>query len=265
MLLGLGGKKGVGKSTLADNIIKSDLVVGGCSKRSFATTLKNILAEWLGPYGDPSVFTDPKKKDLLLQYTLENHTVEQLAVIIARHIPASIASTNSILMASKHMVGWLDKHRYLNPRVSVNPNSSDLNQTVFQSVWFITARALMQEFGSEACRGYISKDVWVRQEEFLLERNLVPGLSIYDDVRFPEEVEMIHDHGGVVIEILRDGFDPDMEDHHMSENQKLDFDGHYVLQDSDASATPNVITETFLNSMQDIECLMLDLPYKREL
>ncbi len=89
----------------------------------------------------------------------------------------------------------------------------------------LSARHVMQQLGTEVVRG-IHPLSWI----FAWERSLSTvseGASIVvDDVRFPNEVQAIKDHGGIVLKLEKLGA-PALLDVHASENTDLleaDFD-----------------------------------------
>lgn len=79
----------------------------------------------------------------------------------------------------------------------------------------VSARTLMQTLGTEWGRNLIHPDFWVMITAAKFER--LAGhpyargqdgsiLAVSDDVRFPNEVDMIHAYGGLVIEIKRPNY-----------------------------------------------------------
>ena len=69
----------------------------------------------------------------------------------------------------------------------------------------ITPRRILQEFGTEIVREQINKDFWVhamRKKLQMYENVVIP------DVRFYNEIQMVKDEGGVLIQISR-GPDPE--------------------------------------------------------
>lgn len=63
-------------------------------------------------------------------------------------------------------------------------------------------RRLLQVFGTEVVRNNFGRDAWVN----IARERMVPGVDyVFTDCRFPNEVEMIHRAGGLVIRIDRPG------------------------------------------------------------
>lgn len=70
-------------------------------------------------------------------------------------------------------------------------------------LWGITTREFMQRLG-QGLRDGIAPDVWVKVlETQLLREQETFGLAIIDDVRMPNEVEMVHRLGGIMIRVTR--------------------------------------------------------------
>jgi len=62
-----------------------------------------------------------------------------------------------------------------------------------------TPRLALQLLGTEGCRNTINKDIWVYS---LLKRASTTN-TIVTDVRFKNEIETIHNHGGKIVRIKR--------------------------------------------------------------
>ena len=70
-------------------------------------------------------------------------------------------------------------------------------------LWGITSREFMQRLG-QGLREAIAPDVWVKVlETQILREQEQYGLILIDDVRMPNEVEMVHRLGGIMIRVIR--------------------------------------------------------------
>ena len=65
-----------------------------------------------------------------------------------------------------------------------------------------------------------AEDIWIHA----LDHHTKGKNIIIDDVRFPNEVDWIHDNGGFVININRDRTELELADNHESENWNLYYD-----------------------------------------
>lgn len=70
----------------------------------------------------------------------------------------------------------------------------------------VTPRSILQEYGTEIIRNNLHQEFWI----YALERKILNYLNspldrgvVISDVRFPNEVKFIQDHGGYVVEIQR--------------------------------------------------------------
>jgi len=68
--------------------------------------------------------------------------------------------------------------------------------------WGFTTRDFLQRFGTEAMRNNFGADFWVRH----MRTRLRPGARYaITDCRFPNEVNLVRDLGGVVVRVVRPG------------------------------------------------------------
>lgn len=67
----------------------------------------------------------------------------------------------------------------------------------------VTPRMILQEFGTDVCQDWISKEVWV---ESLFRRKHSQDFAI-TDVRFSHEVRAVKERGGLLVRVMR-GDDP---------------------------------------------------------
>ena len=86
-----------------------------------------------------------------------------------------------------------------------------------------TGRRLLQELGV-GCRNVLGADVWV---DALMGR--ITGPTVITDVRFPNEVTAIANHGGIVVRVVRPGVCPARG--HISETSLDDLDLPVIVND----------------------------------
>ena len=80
----------------------------------------------------------------------------------------------------------------------------------------LTPRWILQYWGTDVCRKAFHNDIWIASLENKL-RNSQDDIVI-SDVRFPNEIQAIHNAGGQVVRIKR-GPDPDWFEHAESYNR----------------------------------------------
>lgn len=85
--------------------------------------------------------------------------------------------------------------------------TDDFKNTLTDITWNgkkLTAREVMEIVGTDIFRS-LKKDVWVSATINLIKKEN-PEIACIVDVRFPDEVEAIHEIGGKVIRLTRDPF-----------------------------------------------------------
>ena len=92
----------------------------------------------------------------------------------------------------------------IDPQVLTSPSMKD----EMLSQWGLSARQILQRFGTEVARS-VHPDVWVhalacKLRTFTAICNETP-VFVIDDVRFENEIEFIHAAGGIIIEVSRPG------------------------------------------------------------
>ena len=78
------------------------------------------------------------------------------------------------------------------------------DKSIVDEYWGMTPRDILQKAGTDAMRNVFGKDIWVKVAERELKKHLDLNVAcLIDDVRFPNEAELIHKYGGIVIRIDR--------------------------------------------------------------
>jgi hypothetical protein len=98
----------------------------------------------------------------------------------------------------------------------------------------MTAREVMQVFGTDIMRTYFDFDIWARAP-FQKYANSDYDIVIIDDCRFPNEADMALEHDALLIRLKRNVLGDDV---HLSEKALDDYDEskyHYVIDNSEYS------------------------------
>lgn len=66
----------------------------------------------------------------------------------------------------------------------------------------VTPRWVLQNFGTDVCRRYFHDNIWVFSAENKI-RNIDTDKVIITDCRFPNEIKMIRENNGIIIEVQR--------------------------------------------------------------
>ena len=106
---------------------------------------------------------------------------------------------------------------------------NDLNDFKFKETvdpyWNITPREVLQKFGTDFMREMINPAFWTMKLERHLITKMLKHNVVIDDVRFKEEVDLIHKHRGIIV-LLERGWKS--IDTHSSEI--IDFKYDHIIQ-----------------------------------
>lgn len=104
----------------------------------------------------------------------------------------------------------------------------------------VDVRHMLRTLGTEWGRDCIHPEVWLR----CWEARLVPGEhTVVDDVRFPNEAELIKRHGGIMVRVVRPGMAEETE--HRSEGSLDTYEGfdHVIVNDGDLEQLRHTVEE----------------------
>ena len=104
-----------------------------------------------------------------------------------------------------------------------------------------TARHLLQTLGTEWGRDCVHTDIWAvtasRRFEIIQDQG---HTVVVDDMRFPNEYELVRESGGIVVRVSRPGIEN--QDEHVSEAHWKDFDYDFEVNNN---TTPTAAMESF--------------------
>lgn len=188
-IIGLYGKKGVGKDTAAEYFLDQEW-----AHVKFARPLKDMVAR---AFGIPIAYLEkPDFKD--------------------KEFPERFYPSNSTL---GRLINELGKGRYaLHKREKRRAIKAILDKG------FSTPREILQAVGTDIARNICSETYWIDKTRETIQSWVVRKESvIISDVRFQNEADLIREFGGQVFEITRNT--EKSEDNHISENISIDSDG----------------------------------------
>jgi hypothetical protein len=208
MLIGISGPRGVGKDTVAKYICTLDKRYSICK---FATGVRKVV----------SLLTNIKPENML---TLEEKSLQMNQIYTLLQFESLLA--DGIMWITNQFLTYIklsDIQFHFQEICSFSDGNVEFRATI---------GTLLQVVGG-FFRNFIDPDVWVN---YLFKHQ--QKFAIISDVRYPNEVQRIHDHGGIVLNITK----PDHEfpndgrsDLHESETQILltDFiiDNYGTLKD----------------------------------
>jgi energy-coupling factor transporter ATP-binding protein EcfA2 len=188
-LIGLSGKKGVGKSTVA-NIFKGL----GYKEKSFALPLKKTLSHMLGV--DVDEFESPTTKDSLYHCPM----------ILKREL-----IIDALLFLSEN---------YIQIPTEVIKKTADN----CANVELHSHRELMQYFGTEVVREHINPMYWINVMDSQISTEIGP--FVITDARFPDERQYVKSKLGKTGIVIRE---TESEDTHKSETQMGELDNYDLV------------------------------------
>lgn len=89
----------------------------------------------------------------------------------------------------------------------------------------LTPRWVLQYWGTEVCRQGFHDDIWIASIENKMRKT--KDNIVISDVRFPNEIQAIHNAGGKVVRVKR-GADPEWYDHALGANAGVLSDQEYL-------------------------------------
>lgn len=104
-------------------------------------------------------------------------------------------------------------------------NGSIEEKEAVDPAWGKSPRELLQLLGTEVGRS-IDSEVWIKSCFNKLDPNKRWAIT---DVRFPNEAAAIKERGGIIIKVVRDGFDSGSRNEHASESQIDQIPCDYLL------------------------------------
>ena len=109
------------------------------------------------------------------------------------------------------------------------------NKLKTNEFWDISGREFMQQFGTDMCRDVIPKmkmngrTIWARiMEQKIIENPFV----VIGDGRFPDEAQLVREHGGIIIRVVRDVVNHNERAEHKSEASIDEIDTDIVIDNN---------------------------------
>jgi len=124
--------------------------------------------------------------------------------LVDKHGFVRVSWADSLKTACRNIFFFSEEQLYGNKKEVVDPR------------WGRTPRWILQQFGTEACRDNIDKDIWVKSAWLRVQEiwkdDPTRGIVI-PDVRFPNEADFVKEKGGFLWRVDRDIPDDENSDH----------------------------------------------------
>lgn len=166
-------------------------------------------------------------KDTAGRYLVENHGFRRVS--FADPVRESLLALDPIVEADVERYG--DGHR------DVRAETVRLSEVVGSFGWerakdgYPEVRALLQRMGTDAVRGVVGDDTWIRVARDKVDAANLEGVPVVvTDVRFPNEAAFLRAEGFHLVWLTRPGFEP--VNRHASENSVSFEDADSVLPNS---------------------------------
>lgn len=199
-ILAASGKKQSGKDTLLNGIRPLLEARGVVKSYSFADELKKFLVTGMGLRHEQVWGTDADKN------TLTEYNWEDMPKFIRWDFngrwyrkpdgtEAQLENTDTALGKVDTAVGTETAFWYLSYRADHQPTRLKTGK--------MTARELMQVFGTDIMRRMFSDRIWVNSFFRAVERDK-PDVALIPDMRFPSELTPLVEGGAHIIRLMRD-------------------------------------------------------------
>jgi hypothetical protein len=162
-------------------------------------------------------------------------------------LPRSGKSTVALYLAQKHFVqlAFADPLKtaaalLLERNLSEIEGLNGFDREAILPEWGFSTRWFLQRFGTECMRNQIREDFWVQHMRNRL-KTLMPLYNVViTDVRFGNEVALVHEMGGFIAAVER----PDTVSNGHVSDQRMPHD--YLIHNSGTLADLQYITESLL-------------------
>lgn len=209
VLLGLSGRAGAGKDTIADYLIKDH---GWSGKMSYARNLKDMIKH---------VFK-------LSEYQLMDHKGKKQPINISL-TPAHIGGVLTWMCRTHEASGLAGR------TAEIKKFIADVKGKKFS-----TPREVIQFVGTDLCRMVIpTYHVDIIKQKL----DKATGSWIITDVRFPNEADLVKDKGGYLIKVERPGLETTDVHRHSSETALQDWDSWHSTIINDSSNIEDLYTK----------------------
>jgi len=114
--------------------------------------------------------------------------------LVERHGYTRLAFADPLKQAAAHLLGRT---------VDEMHGCNGFDREAILPEWGFSTRWFLQVLGTECMRQQVREDFWIQHMRNRIERTY--GNIVITDCRFPNEAALVHEYGGIVVKIERDG------------------------------------------------------------
>jgi hypothetical protein len=206
MIIGLNGLAKSGKDTFGEYIVTNYEF----TRIAFADELKDIASETTGIAKEYFFDVDLKDKPLEVPIKLSS----ELCLKLIQAISTRTELFDSVILQK-------DFHKDLLHSCLLDVDNHE----------FASPRAFLQRLGTDICRKHIDDSIWIELSKEKIRRT--KGSIVITDVRFPNEVKLIKELGGIAVKIKRQSVVPVTTSH--SSEQNIPDHEFQVIFDNDST------------------------------
>jgi hypothetical protein len=246
-IIGISGRKQAGKNTLANQIIGTEMSSLGITQVSSINKKGQLIISDL--FGDAfnGIFDVTRQEEAMQRFKKDNLDpyikLYSFADLLKKSVCMDILGltyeqcfgTDEQKNGETHLL-WENMPGITTNQHNLQIGAVDLGCKTFGVVYHkpgpMTAREVMQFVGTEVFRKMIP-NVWGLATMNQIKRD-DSDVAIVADVRFPDEVDIIKDNGGIVIRLTKNSFDSSHDSETALDQDKYDWSNFdFVLDNKD--------------------------------
>lgn len=242
-IIGISGRKQAGKNTVANYINGTVLLKHGMIQDFYIDAEGQLIVQTNDTNNNTGygIFDVTRKDEQFIQYAER----ELWPYIKTYHFADPLKEMCvSLFNLDPQNVYGNDTQK----NIPTNIDWQSMPENINNKTGLITHREFLEHFGTKIVRK-IHHNAW---SEFAIKRILKEQseVSIIPDVRFPNEVDIIQQNGGIVIRLTRDVFNSTSESESSLDKSKFDWNKFDYILDNDSCSLEELASK--LNSIKHL-------------
>jgi hypothetical protein len=231
MIIGITGKAGSGKDTVADILVKDH----GFVRIGFADVMKRFCAEVFG-FTDEQLFGPSSERNRPdHRFPRSKDDVDRYERWLAR--ANSTEGNLSWRQDCRGVAEGLEDRCFLSPRRALQQLGTDWGRNCYPDVWIDYALRVAETLLREGCEYYPSRGLTVEKAD------KPPRGVVFSDVRFLNEAKAIKAKGGILWRTVYDGGEkmPGWATAHASEQEMAKISADWQVYSPTLEELPNAV------------------------